>query len=96
MQQTFTLLQASWTYSCKISITDKTEWTVEGVAAYDLINDLVILKVTERGVPLPLANIDTVQNGEFFLAAGFPDEKYKDTIATVVGSNQNGGKVDPA
>ncbi len=71
----------------------ETEWTVEGVAAYDVENDLVILKVMERGVPLPFANIDSVQGGEFFLAAGFPDEKYKNTIATVVGNNQNGEKL---
>lgn len=71
----------------------KMEWTVEGVAAYDVKNDLAILKVKEKGVPLPFANIDAVQSGEFFLAAGFPDEKYKDTIATVVGSNQNGEKL---
>ena len=30
---------------------------------------------------------------KFFLAAGFPDEKYKVTIATVVGNNQNGEKL---
>lgn len=71
----------------------ETEWTVEGVAAYDVENDLVILKVMEKGVPLPLANIDAVQSGEFFLAAGFPDEKYKVTIATMVGNNQNGEKL---
>lgn len=69
------------------------EWTVEGVAAYDVKNDLAILTVKENGVPLPLANIDAVQSGEFFLAAGFPDEKYKVTIATVIGNNQNGEKL---
>ena len=72
---------------------NKTKWTVEGVAAYDVKNDLAILKVKEKRTPLPLANSDTVQSGEFFLAAGFPDEKYKDTIATVVGKNQNGEKL---
>lgn len=72
---------------------NKTKWTVEGVAAYDVENDLVILKVKEKGVPLPFANSDAVQSSEFFLAAGFPDEKYKDTIVTVVDNNQNGGKL---
>ena len=74
------------------SADNKTRWTVEGVAAYDVKNDLAILKVKEKGVPLPLANIDAVQSGEFYLAAGFP-EKYKVTIATVVGNNQNGEKL---
>lgn len=72
---------------------NKTKWTVEGVAAYDVENDLVILKVKEKGVPLPLTDSDAVQSGDFFLAAGFPDEKYKVTIATVVGNNQNGEKL---
>ncbi len=71
----------------------KMEWTVEGIAAYDVKNDLAILKVKERGVPLPLANSDAVRSGQFFLAAGFPDDKYKDTIATVVSNNQNGEKL---
>ncbi len=71
----------------------KMEWTVEGIAAYDVKNDLAILKVKEKGVPLPLANSDAVQSGEFFLAAGFPDEEYKDTIAAVVSDNQNGEKL---
>ena len=70
----------------------KTEWTVEGVAAYDVKNDLVILKVMERGVPLPFANIDAVQNGESIFAAGFPDEKYKITVLTV-DNIQNGEKL---
>ena len=71
----------------------KMRWTVGGVAAYDVKNDLVILKVKGKGVPLPLANSDAVQSGDFFLAAGFPDEKYKVTIANVVGNNQNDEKL---
>ena len=72
---------------------NETKWTVEGVAAYDVKNDLAILKVKEKGTPLPLANSDAVQGGDFFLAAGFPDNKYKDTIVTMVGNNQIGGKL---
>ncbi len=72
---------------------NETEWTVEGVAAYDVNNDLAILKVKEKGTPLLLANSDAVQSGNFFLAAGFLDEEYKDTIVTMAGNNQNGGKL---
>lgn len=72
---------------------NKTKWTVEGVAAYDVKNDLAILKVKEKGTPLPLANSDAIQSGELILAAGCPDEEYKDTIATVVGNNHNGEKL---
>lgn len=39
-------------------------WSVQGVTAYDMKNDLVILKVSGGGVPLPLGDSDSVQDGE--------------------------------
>lgn len=70
----------------------KMEWTIEGVVAYDVKNDLAILKVREKGVPLSLTNINTVQNGASIFAAGFPDEEYKITVLTV-DNIQNGEKL---
>lgn len=39
-------------------------WSIRGVTAYDLKNDLVILKISGGGTPLPLGDSDTVQDGE--------------------------------
>ena len=39
-------------------------WSIQGVTAYDLKNDLVILKISGGGTPLPLGDSDTVQGGE--------------------------------
>ncbi len=51
---------------------DETIWMIEGVAAYDMENDLVILKIAGEGVPLSLANSDDARNGERVYAIGYP------------------------
>ena len=65
------------------SVDKKTTWKVEGVAAYDVRNDLAILKVVGEGEALPLANSDTVQGGERISVVGYPDGKYKVTEGTL-------------
>ena len=51
---------------------NETVWAVEGVAAFDIENDLVILKIAGEGVPLPLGNSGTVTKGETVYAIGYP------------------------
>ena len=51
---------------------DETIWIVEGVAAYDMENDLVILKIAGEGVPLSLGDSDDARNGERVYAIGYP------------------------
>lgn len=51
---------------------DETIWMVEGVAAYDMENDLVILKIVGEGVPLSLGSSGTVKKGETVYAIGYP------------------------
>ena len=53
-----------------------TEYVVEGVAAYDALNDLVILKVEGQGVPFPIYDSDLVEKGETVKAIGCPYGKY--------------------
>ena len=55
----------------------KMTWKVEGVAAYDVKNDLVILKVVSEGEALPLGNSDVIRDGEPISAVGFFDGEYK-------------------
>ena len=62
----------------------ETIWAVEGVAAFDIENDLVILKIAGEGVPLPLGNSSAVTKGETVYAIGYPGgEEYKLTEGIV-------------
>ena len=45
-------------------IDKKTVWGIEGVTAFDIENDLVVLKIAGEGMPLPIGDSDTVQIGE--------------------------------
>lgn len=67
------------------SVDGETVWEVEGVTAFDVKNDLVILKVLGGGKPLPLGDSDTVQIGESVSTLGFPETEYKVTEGTVQG-----------
>ena len=55
------------------SLDDEKNWTVEGVTAFDVNNDLAILKVAEEGTPLPLGDSDTLQRGEAVSVVGYPE-----------------------
>ena len=69
----------------------KTVWAVEGVTAYDVENDLVILKIAGEGTPLLLGDSDAVRRGEPVSAVGFPEGIYKVMPGRVLNA-QNGGK----
>ena len=56
---------------------------VEGVAAFDVKNNLVILKLSGEGTPLPIGDSDTVQSGESVSVIGYPDGKYKASTGTI-------------
>ena len=67
------------------SVDGETVWEVEGVAAFDVKSDLVVLKVSDGGKSLPLGDSDTVQVGEPVYTLGFPETEYKITEGTVQG-----------
>ncbi len=58
-------------------------WAVEGVTAYDIEKDLVILKISGEGMPLPLGDSDIVRRGEPISVVGFPAGTYKVMTGTV-------------
>ncbi len=63
---------------------NETIWTVEGVTAFDIENDLVILKIAGEGVPLSLGNSGAVTKGETVYAIGYPGGgEYKLTEGTI-------------
>ena len=58
-------------------------WTVEGVTAFDVENDLAILKIAGEGIPSLLGNSDTVRIDDTVIATGYPDGKYKVTRGVI-------------
>ena len=64
----------------------ETRYPVEGVVAFDVKNDLVILKVTGEGIPLSISDSDMVRSGDVACAVGYPDgEKGVVTQVTLPG-----------
>lgn len=62
----------------------ETSWVITGVTAFDVENDLVILKIAGEGTPLPLGDSDAVQIGEPIVAVGYSGGKrYKRTKGTL-------------
>ena len=59
------------------------KFPVEGVTAFDAKNDLVILKITGAGTPLPIGDSDLVQRGDVVQVVGYPRGKYKITEGPV-------------
>lgn len=57
-------------------VDDETVFRIEGVTAFDVENDIVILKVSGSGVRLPLADSDRVRVGMPVYVAGFPERTY--------------------
>ena len=64
---------------------NRTLWSIQGVTAFDVKNDLVILKISGKGVPLPLSDSDTVTMGEPIAVVGYPSGRYKIEKGTLKG-----------
>ena len=58
-------------------------YAVEGVAAFDVKNDLVILKVAGEGTSFSLADSDLVQSGDAIQVMGYPNGVYKVTEGSI-------------
>ena len=65
------------------SADEKEIWTVEGVTAFDVKNDLVILKIAGEGTPSLLGDSDAVAVGDTVIATGYPGGTYKVTKGIV-------------
>ncbi|MCG9129432.1 trypsin-like peptidase domain-containing protein [Candidatus Poribacteria bacterium] len=62
------------------------ELAVEGVEAFDIRNDLVVLKVAGEGMPLSLGDSNTVGDADSIWAVGYPEGVAKINHGTVNGS----------
>ena len=58
-------------------------WAVEGVTAFDVKNDLAILKIAGEGTPSLLGDSDAVAVGDTVIATGYPSGTYKVTKGIV-------------
>lgn len=74
----------AWAGPVFVKLSDKkTICAIEGVTAYDVKNDLVVLKIAGEGTPLRLGDSDRVQSGERVTAMGYPNIKYKVAQGTI-------------
>ena len=62
------------------------EFQIEGVEAFDIRNDLVLLRVGYQGIPLRLGDSDSVQDEDAICAVGYPEGVAKITHGTVKGT----------
>ena len=53
-----------------------TDCAIRGVTAFDPKNDLVILEVFAKGVPLVLGDSDAVRRGDTVFSVGYPVDRY--------------------
>ena len=73
--------------------TDSGNCTIQGVTAFDANNDLVILKISDEGVPFALSNSDTVNSGETVFCVGYvgyPADRFNIMETTVLSERLNG------
>ena len=75
-----------------VKLRDKeTIFAVDGVAAFDIKNNLVILQLSGEGKPLSISDSDVVQRSDSVSVIGYSDEKYKATpgiIKNILKSNK--------
>ena len=69
----------------------ETTYTIEGIIAFDDINDLAVLKVAEEGTPFPLGNSKKVRKRQHACLLGHRNGK-TDRLEGTVFSIQNSGK----
>ena len=62
-----------------------TIWSIQGVTAYDVNNDLAVLKISGRGKPFPISDSDTVRIGDPITVVGYPNRRYEVTEGIVHG-----------
>lgn len=68
---------------------ERVKYTIEGVTAFDERNDLVLLKITETGVPLPIGNNNVLQSSEKVFIVGYSDTQYEGIEGNIVNANNS-------
>lgn len=66
-------------------------YTIEGIVAFDDVNDLAILKIAEADTPFPLGDSDKVRKGDQVSVIGYPERKAR-IVEGPVNSIRNSSK----
>ena len=67
-----------------VKLSDKEDiLAIKGVTAFDVKNNLVILKLAGESKPLPIGDSDPIHSGEPVSVIGFPNWKYNVTSGTI-------------
>ncbi len=75
-------------------VNTKKKFSIEGIVAYDVANDLVLFRVTGEGIPLQLGNSDKVKVEDHVLAVGFPKgDTGKIAQATIQGKKESDKRI---
>ncbi len=74
-----------------------TRHAIQGVIAYDTKNDLVLLKVSGQGTPLPFGDSDALASGDTVFSVGYPIDRFNvmKTHMESVLENQPGFQLTP-
>ncbi len=64
-------------------------YTIEGVAAYDMENDIAILKIAEEGTPFAVADSEITRKGDPICVVGYLGDKHRSVVGTVRGIPNN-------
>jgi tetratricopeptide (TPR) repeat protein len=83
----FHVLHGATEISAKRIDTDTT-YTIEGIIATNVIDDLVILKVAEKETPFNLDDSDTVQKGDWIYGLGYLGDKGEIVDGTIQGTRK--------
>ena len=58
-------------------------FAVKSVTAFDAKNDLVVLRIDEKGTPLLIGDSDSVKSGDIVQTVGYPNGKFKVTEGAI-------------
>lgn len=83
----FHVLHGATEISAKRIDTDTT-YTIEGIIATNVTDDLIILKVTEQETPFNLDDSDTVQKGDWIYGLGYLGDKGEIVDGTIQGTRK--------
>ena len=66
-------------------------YTIEGIVAYDVENDLAILKIAEEDTPFTVGDSEITRKGDPICAVGYLGDKSRSVMGTVRGIRNNDG-----